>query len=281
MPTPQQISKIEGIYEITASKLKTSHYYTVGAILMLSIMLFSGIIFSTVEQNKGPIWQLPAISQFAELGVTLSPLAAVLLIFKSKKLSYEKKNFVNAYKAYKLLARYNSLKDCAAQLPSDIEKAKKYLEKVASSFCDRSGGMPISDIRRELDLLYENIGKLVQTRIVNRLNGKEGLPKMEEYAFNIAETLADNSFNRLQVLQKNLLLLEPSDSIESKSSFLSSHIKLYKALLYVGKLAVSILSVTIVALILSSILQRNISEFGPYILASSFVLFVAWVFKTR
>ncbi len=281
MPMPQQTSKVEGIYEIALSKNRKSQYYSIGALILLCVMLFSGVLLSTFEKNQSPIWELHPASQVLTLGVSFSPLGAVLLLLKSKNLSREKKDFINAYKAYKLLARYNNLKDCPSQLPSDVAKAKKYLIKLSLSFCDRQPSIAISDIAKQLNALYESIGKMVQTRIINKLSRKEELPLLEELAFSIAETLADNSFNKLQSLQDSLSALAGEGSEQSNSSFLSSHATIKKGLLYGGKLVVSILSVSTVAFVIASILQRNISEFGPYILASSFVLFVAWVFKTK
>jgi hypothetical protein len=280
MSRDQRIKKIDGIYELNSKKRRNSRYYSIIAIILFGVMMGSGSA-GMATGMEGPIWEQPLIGQLTFIGVIVPPLVAMVLLQKSKGLSSEKKNFLDLYNAYKHLARYNSLKGCPSQERSDLERANKFLRKVSSELISTKDEPALSDVGRELDDLYYNIGELIQNRIIYALEKEKNLPQIEEHVLGLAETFSDNSFNRLQSLKDTLATIQESGFPKPQPSYWETHVKFKAALIHIGKLFASIGSVVFVAILLSTIFQTNISELTPYILASSFVLFVAWEFKSK
>jgi hypothetical protein len=276
----QTKEKLDGIYEATLQKERKSRLLTISAFVSFGVMLVSGSL-ATVYAEEGSIWIQPLIVQILMVVMFVSVIASFFSIEYSKIMSFEKGIFLKIYDAWKCLARYDSLSGSVSQEHSDLDRAMKLMHNVSKKFMARKDKSKLSDIGKEVNAKYHDLGVLIQNRILPNLQKENELARYEEKLLELAEVFADISFNRLHSCTDGLRKLPESERFKPKPSFLEAHSDLRSALIHIGKFSVSSVVVASVALLLSNIFQRPISEFAPYILTSIFVLFVAWEFKSK
>jgi len=252
------------------------------AFVFLGVMLVSGSL-GTVVGIEGPIWVQPLIAQILMVVMFVSVIASLISIQYSNYviMSFEKRSFLKIYDAWKCLARYNSLSGSFSQEHSDLDRAMNLMHSISKKFTAAKDKSKLSDIGKEVNAKYYDLGMMIQNRILPNLQKKNELSRYEEELLGLAEVFADISFNRLNSCIDGLWKLPESERFKPKPSFLEAHSDLRSALIHIGKFSVSSVVVTSVALLLSNIFQRPVSEFAPYILTSIFVLFVAWEFKSK
>jgi hypothetical protein len=283
MSNMQDIKRVHGIFELYQAKMRKKNLYVRMSVLFMFVMLIFGFIGTTLPQ--GPIWAQSGISIAIFLVILVSPILSVILMQMSNNLlGFEKTWFLKVYNAYSFLSRFNSLQNCSAQEINDLKKAADILKSASAVFRFKKVVGPRSDITKEIDLLYNSIGELIETRVIPAIENKKDLNSTENVLFEIASTLADNSVSRMNNLKDNLSVLPELRTLHQKPVFFDrfdNHPTVKSMLWHVIRLFVSLGSVILVAFILSFVFQFNVASLTPYILGSSIALFVGWEFKSK
>jgi xanthosine utilization system XapX-like protein len=277
-------SKIDGIYELTVKKKRRNRNLMTVAVISFGIGLVSGFLFSVFGENNTPLISQPLYAQITMILALVSILVSYLIIYVVQRfmvVPFEKENFLKVYNAHKCLERYDSLKGSASQEQSDFDKAVNLLYGVSLNLKGRGERSSRLDIGKEINATFSKVGELIQNRILPNIQQEKESPQKRDLILELADTLADVSFERLYSLISNLEKLPKSDSFKPKPSFLQAHSTFRSVLIHVSKFFVSVAVVMSMAFFLSNMFQKPISDFGPYILTSIFVLFVAWEFKSR
>lgn len=278
------IQKINKIYELTQNKKKKNRYLAILAFSLFGIGLVSGSLISVFSESNKPFISQSLYSQIATILAAVSITVSYLIIYIVERftvLHFEKEIFLKVYSAYKCLERYDSLKGSASQEQSDFDKAVNLIYEVSLDLKRRTERSSRLDIGKEINATFSKVGELIQNRILPNMQQQKDSPQKCDLVLQLADVLGDASFERINSLITNLENLPKSESFKPKPSFLQTHSTFRSLLIHVGKFFVSVVVVMSMAIFLSNIFQKPLSDFGPYILTSVFVLFVAWEFKSR
>ena len=277
----QTAGKTEEIYKLT---LKNSRKYrillTVGFSLM-AIFLVSGILMSKLGVEGRPLWDQQPLVQYLSVIFVFSLLMAIVVTSRVKFVSFEKKNFLKIFEAYRHLTRFISLSGSSSQEESDFDKVVKLLQKVSSKLSARRNKAEIMDVMREVNEKYFKLGKIIQTKILFYLQKRKELPLIQDKILKLADTFADTSLARLDSCITSIEALPETGDFKPSPSFLEANPQLRSAIVHIGRLSGSAILVTAVAVVLAIVFSIPLSEFAPYILTSTIVLFVGWEFKSK
>jgi len=239
------------------------------------------VVISILSPEQEPMWLKPPIVQFLFILAFSSAIAAFILFEKVEVLPFEKKNFLKTLDAYECIARFVRRSDSPLQDESDIKEAEKLLKAVSSAFVEREGKDRYFDIVREINNRYIKLGKLIQTKILFYCKRKKDLGLIKEKILELADTLAEVSSEKLDSCINSLESIPETGPFKPSPTFLESHSRLQSFISHGSRLLFSFILVLVIAVILSFAFSRPISEFATYVLASTFVLFAAWEFKSK
>jgi hypothetical protein len=219
-------------------------------------------------------WFIPALSFFLLIIV-------MFLLVTAREVPFEKSLFLITLEAYEHLARFISLSGSSSQDESDLDEAKKLLRKVSSKLLGRRLYGSSHETWKEVIKKYVELGKGIETKIIYNVKERKNLDIIQHKILELANTFADVSLSRIDSCIQTIEAIKETGPFTPKPAFFESHLRLRSAIIHGGKFLVSILLVLAVAVILSIALSTPLSEFAPYILASTFVLLVGWEFKSR
>lgn len=276
-----QISrKLAEIRKLTLQRYKDYRRLMIVALSFLATMFISGIVVMRLIPEGQALWTQPLSVQILFVVCVTSGLIALFLGSKAERLSFEKKIFLKTIKAYDYLTRFVSLSGSSSQDESDLDKARKLLQKVSSELLARKAKVLLLDALREVNERYVELGKIIQTKILFYLQNRKEFPLIQQKTLELADTLADASLSRLHSCIASIEAIPQTGPFKPAPTFLEANPRLRSMLIHLGKFSGSVFLVTVVAIVLSYVFSKSLSELAPYILASTFVLFVGWEFKS-
>lgn len=277
----QTAGKAEEIYKLTLRNSRKHRILLTVGFSLMAIFLVSGILMSRLGVEGRPLWDQQPLVQYLSVIFVFSLLMAIVVTSRVKFVSFEKKNFLKIFEAYKHLTRFISLSDSSSQEESDFDKVVKLLQKVSSKLSARRNKAEIMDVMREVNEKYFKLGKIIQTKILFYLQKRKELPLIQDKILKLADTFADTSLARLDSCITSIEALPETGDFKPSLPFLEANPQLRSAMVHIGRLSGSAILVTAVAVVLAIVFSIPLSEFAPYILTSTIVLFVGWEFKSK
>ena len=282
VPSTSQIpTRLSGIHKLTLKRYKNFRNLMIVALSFMALAFASGTITMMFDIEGQPLWAQPPIVQFFFVIVLISMLMMLVSASKAQRLSLEKENFLKTIEAHELLTRFVSLSGSSSQDETDLRKAKKLLHKVSSKLLERKRKVLLLDAVREANERYIKLGRIIQTKILFYLQNRKDLPLIQEKTLELADTLADTSLGRLDACIASIEAIPETGPFKPAPTFLEANPRLLSMLVHLGKFSGSAFLVTAVAIVLSYVFSIQLSELAPYILTSTFVLFVGWEFKSK
>lgn len=269
--------KLQEIRKLTLKQKKKQIRRYEGIFFCLVISIISVVMpisyYGELILFQSSIVWFTAVLSFALMFIVGFLLASV------EGITFEKSLFLMALEAYEHLARFISLSGSSSQDKSDLDEAEKLLGKISSKLFGESYGLSF-EAMKEVEKKYVRLGKLIETKIIYNLKERKKLGAMQDNVLELANTFAEVSLSQIDSCIQTIEAIKETGPFTRKPPFLESHLRLRSFIVHGGKFCVSGLLVLTFAVILSIACSRPLSEFAPYILASTFVLFVGWEFKS-
>lgn len=274
-------AKSKEIYELTRRRYRRFKLITFFSLLSLALSFVTSLPWWTSTQMYSieDMWSdqslHPYIFSFACFYV-----AAIILILKSRAISFEKKIFLDVFDARSYLVRFDKLSGSASQQKADLDKSITLLKKASKTLLARKKRTTKSDLLAEAHERYSRLGEYIQTKILFHLKNNK-VPTAIHHLRVIVNTFADVNSQKLDSCLESLEAIHEGGDFKPPLSIFESKPRLRSTLVHLGKFSTCAIVVTLVGIFFSYIFSKPLSEFAPYILTSIFVLFGSWEFKSQ